>query len=79
MLRATIASLLAIASAGAAFAQTQDTASRNDADTSYASADQVRQVLVLAVAIRRLDEQHVGLGDRRRIAHDRPARLAQVA
>ena len=47
MLRATIASLLAIASTGSALAQVQDTP-RNDSDTSYASADQVRQEFSIA-------------------------------
>src|SRR3990170_4005895 len=47
MLRATIASLLAIASTGSALAQGQDTP-RNDSDTSYASADQVRQEFSIA-------------------------------
>jgi iron complex outermembrane recepter protein len=48
MLRATIASLLAIASTGSALAQTQDAVSRTDADASYASADQVRQEFSIA-------------------------------
>ena len=47
MLRATIASLLAIASTGSALAQARDTP-RNDSDTSYASADQVRQEFSIA-------------------------------
>jgi iron complex outermembrane recepter protein len=50
MLRATIASLLAIASAGSAFAQAQaqSAAIRNDSDAAYASADQVRQEFNIA-------------------------------
>src|SRR5688500_4844373 len=46
MLRATIASLLAIASTGSALAQTS--AQHNDSDASYASADQVRQEFSIA-------------------------------
>ena len=48
MLRATIASLLAIASTGSALAQTQDTVLRNDSDASHASADQIRQEFSIA-------------------------------
>ena len=35
-------------------------------------------VLVLAIAVGRLDQQHVGAVDHGRIANDRPARLAEV-
>ena len=38
----------------------------------------LRQALVLAIAVGRLHQQHVGLRDRRRIAHDRPSGLPQV-
>lgn len=48
MLRATIASLLAIASAGAALAQSRDTASGNDSSASQASADQALQEFSIA-------------------------------
>ena len=48
MLRATIASLLAVASAGAAFAQTQNAALREKTDSNYASADETRQRFSIA-------------------------------
>ncbi len=39
----------------------------------------LHQALVVAVAVGGLDQQHVGLRDRRRILDDRPPGLAQVA
>ncbi len=38
-----------------------------------------RERLVQAIAIRRFDDDRVGLGDRCRIVHHRPARLAEIA
>ncbi|MET0534325.1 MAG: TonB-dependent receptor, partial [Steroidobacter sp.] len=48
MLRATIATLLAMASAGTALAQNQETVLRKDAEASATSADQVRQEFSIA-------------------------------
>lgn len=48
MLRATIASLLAVASAGAACAQTQNAAIQNESDSNYSSAEQIRQEFSIA-------------------------------
>lgn len=48
MLRATIAALLAIASAEAALGQTRDTTLRGDSDASYVSVDQLRQEFSIA-------------------------------
>lgn len=48
MLRATIASLLAVASAGSAFAQTQNAAVQNDSDQNSAITEQTRQEFNIA-------------------------------